>query len=98
MVLEDQEDGALDADLLGVGGGEAVEGVLGVGAEGAESPRQVCLAVLQASEVGGEACEVAPGGTVVALSLVSSGRASPFVRRGPRTSCGSEAFMAWVLR
>jgi hypothetical protein len=30
----------------------------------------MCFAVLQASEVGGEACEVASGGAVVALGLV----------------------------
>jgi hypothetical protein len=69
VLFEGEEDGALDADLLGVGGGEAVEGVLGVGTEGAEPSGEVRFAVLEASEVGGEACEVAAGGAVVALGL-----------------------------
>jgi hypothetical protein len=86
VLFEREEDGALDADLLGVGGGESVEGVLGVGAEGAESSGEVGFSVLQASEVGGEACEVAPGGAVVAFGLGFQRAASPLVSRGPRTS------------
>jgi hypothetical protein len=58
VVLEDEEDGAVGADLLGVGGGQAVEGVRCVGAEGAEASGEVCFSILEASEVGGEPGEV----------------------------------------
>jgi hypothetical protein len=70
VAFEHQQHGSLDADLLGVGRRQAVEGVFGVGTERAESARQMRLAVLQASEVGGEAGEVAAGGAVVAFGLV----------------------------
>jgi hypothetical protein len=69
VVLEDEEHGALDADLLGVRGRQSVEGVLGVGAERAEPPCQVRLSVLQPPQVGGELGEVASGSLVVALGL-----------------------------
>jgi hypothetical protein len=68
VVLQHQEDRALDADLLRVGGGQPVERVLGVRTEGAEPSGEMRLTVLQAPEVGGEAREVAPGGAVMALA------------------------------
>jgi hypothetical protein len=69
VLLERQQDGALDADLLGIGRRQPVEGVLGVRPERAEPSRQVRLAVLEASQVGGEAGEVSASGAVVALGL-----------------------------
>jgi hypothetical protein len=98
VLLERQEDGALDADLLGDGRGESIEGVLGVRAEAAEPARQVGFSVLQAPEVGGEPREVFARARSWRLAWVSSGRASPFVYRGPRISCGSVVFMACLLR
>ncbi|MEA2271823.1 MAG: hypothetical protein QOI98_531, partial [Solirubrobacteraceae bacterium] len=69
VLLKREQNSALDADLLRVGRGQSVEGVLGVGAEGAEPSGEVGFSVLKASEVGGEACEVAAGGAVVAFGL-----------------------------
>jgi hypothetical protein len=70
MAVQDQEDGTLGADLPGVDRRKSVEGVLGVGAEGAEASGEVRFAVLQAPQIGGEPCEVAPRGAVVALGLL----------------------------
>jgi len=69
MVLQREQDGALDTDLLGVRRRQAVEGVLGIGTERAEPSGEVRFAVLQPPQVGGEAGEVAAGGAVVALGL-----------------------------
>jgi hypothetical protein len=98
MLLEREEDGALDVDFLGVGGGEAVEGVFGVGAEGAESSGEVDFAVLPASEVGGEACEVASGGAVVAFGLVLQWAGFAFGQPGAEEFLWLRGFMACVLR
>jgi hypothetical protein len=73
VALEHEQDGALDADLLGVGRREPVEGVLGVETERAEPAGEVRLAVLESSEVGGEAGEVASGASSTAwMSAASS--------------------------
>jgi hypothetical protein len=94
VVLEDEEDGALDADLLGVRSGEAVEGVLGVGTERAEPSGQVRLSVLQASQICGELGEVPAGCPVVALGLGLQWSGFAFGQPCPRTSmAGSGSVM-----
>jgi len=71
--------------FLALAGDESVEGVLGVGAEGAEPARHVRFAVLQASEVGGEPCNVSACGAVRTLGLVF--QRSGFAFRPARPDC-----------
>jgi hypothetical protein len=70
VAFKHEQDGALDADLLGIGGRQPIEDVLGVDAERAEPSRQMSLAILQAPQVGSEPCEIAPGRAEVTLGLI----------------------------